>query len=112
MDAFYFQHDPLAMALSRQVTALVSLLPHESPYRSLLQACSSNSDILDCLSRLLLVLPSTLLVASKFRPILLDLSARWLHDESHIEEKFVALCLLVQPYEELFPYVYVRKYQL
>lgn len=105
MDNSWFQHDPLTANLHRQVSALVAFLPLESPYRPLLQACSSNIDVLNCISQLLLVPSFSLTVVSKFRPILLDLAARWLHDENHLEDKFVALCLLIQPHEELFPYV-------
>lgn len=108
MDPSWFQHDPLTFNIHRQVLALVAFLPLESPYRSLLQSCSSNLDALNCLSRLLLVPSLSLAVASRFRPILLDLTARWLHDDNHLEDKFVALCLLVQPHEELFPYVNLK----
>lgn len=46
----------------------------------------------------------TALVADTFRPVLMDLCARLLYDESVDEvDRLVALCLLVEPYEEIFP---------
>jgi hypothetical protein len=47
----------------------------------------------------------TVAVATIFRPILLDLCARWLHSGEIIEEHLIASCLLLEVHEELFPLV-------
>jgi midasin len=59
--------------------------------------------LLATLSSLLAVPSLTLAVAGLFRPILIPLCAQWLADPEQIEEKLVALCLLIQQHEELFP---------
>jgi midasin len=38
-----------------------------------------------------------------FRPVLMDLCARFLDDDDLLEDKFVCLANLIQPHEELFP---------
>jgi midasin len=47
----------------------------------------------------------TQLIATLFRPILIDLCARWLENEDGSEQYLVALCYLLEVHEELFPYV-------
>jgi midasin len=44
-------------------------------------------------------------IANTFRPILIDLCARWLQFPENTEEKFEAFGLLIQIHEELFQYV-------
>ncbi|KAG9127474.1 hypothetical protein FRC07_013283 [Ceratobasidium sp. 392] len=72
-----------------------------------LLANPSNSTARKALSAIsnLLVVPSlTLLVSDMFRPLLIDLCARWVdNDQLSNIDRFVALCLLVEPYEEIFP---------
>jgi midasin len=98
-------HDPLTLNLNRQTRILISTLPPASPYVKNLRhsLASSQRDLLATLSSLLAVPSLTLTVANLFRPILIPLCAKWLADPEQIEEKLVALSLLIQPHEELFP---------
>ncbi|TBU59248.1 midasin [Dichomitus squalens] len=96
-------HDPLRMDLQRQTQKLVAHLPAESPFVTALQNISSRQALLDIVSRLLLLPQYTMLVAGLFRPVLLDLCARWLHQDGDELEKFEALCLLLEIYQELYP---------
>lgn len=96
-------HDPLCLDLRRQTQKLLTHLGASSPYATALQTVSSNRTLLDALCRLLLVPQLTLLVAGLFRPILLDLCARWLQQDTGKSEKFEALCFLLEIYEELYP---------
>jgi hypothetical protein len=65
---------------------------------------STVSQALNAASNLLSVPAFTLLVADIFRPLLIDLCVRWI-DNNGLDEvdRFVALCFLVEPYEEVFP---------
>jgi midasin len=98
-------HDPLKLNLNRQTRIVISKLPPTSPYVKKLHhdLASSQRDLLATLSSLLAVPSLTLTVANLFRPVLIPLCAQWLADPEQIEEKLIALCLLVQPHEELFP---------
>ncbi len=96
-------HDPLRLDLHRQTQKLLAHLGADSPYATTLQNASSKQALLDTLSRLLLAPQYTLLVAGLFRPILLDLCSRWLHQDDAQFEKFEALCLLLELYQELYP---------
>ncbi|KAG8724797.1 hypothetical protein FRC12_024266, partial [Ceratobasidium sp. 428] len=62
------------------------------------------SQALNAISNLLATPALTLLVADMFRPLLIDLCARWVeNDQLSDVDRFAALCLLVEPYEEVFP---------
>lgn len=92
-------HDPLSMDLSRQWNEI-------NPYieESLLQHHGGSQEALvDTLGRLLHDSRYTLLIAQKFRPILLLISSRWLDQHGDEDAKLAALALLIQPHEELFP---------
>jgi midasin len=95
--------DPLTINLGRQIRVLLSKISAESPFTRSLQNWSSRSELLDTLSHILAVPSLTLHVAQIFRPILFDLCARWLLDNQNIDRKFIALCLLLEPHQELFP---------
>jgi len=97
--------DGLAFNLERQLHLfLQAVLPSVDPLIAQLQA-SSVPDALPLLSTLLKDPKYTLLVFQNFRPILLDLCARWLDDEIEDETKFSAFGFLVPCCEELYPYV-------
>lgn len=98
--------DPLTVNLNRQTRYLLSKISHESPFAQALQNVASLPELLTLLSHLLAVPSLTLLVAEAFRPILFDLCARWLHDDQNLDQKFIALCLLLEPHQELFSYVF------
>jgi midasin len=95
--------DPLAINLNRQTRVLLSSIPTSSPYATDLLNASTIHDLLATVSRLLAVPALTLTVATTFRPLLLPLCGQWLSTDGNEEEKLVALCLLIQPHEELFP---------
>ncbi|RDB14764.1 Midasin [Hypsizygus marmoreus] len=99
-------HDPLTINLRRQTRTLLSTIPASSRHSNDLLNASSTSELLTILSRLLAQPAFTLTIAALFRPILFDLCARWLGDEQNTEEQLVALCLLVEVHEELFPILY------
>lgn len=100
-------HNPLAINLPRQIHRVLAGLPPDSPYvNALRDALPSNRGLLVVLSRLLAVPALTLTIASAFRPILLDMCARWLDDEENTEDQLAAICLLVEVHEELFAYVF------
>jgi midasin len=97
------RQDPLTINLAKQTRALLALLPPDSIYASQISLASSARDLLATLSRLLAVPSLTITVSSLFRPLLTDLCARWLQDQQDEEDKFVALCVLIENHEELFP---------
>ncbi|KAF8967136.1 hypothetical protein BDZ97DRAFT_1903538 [Flammula alnicola] len=68
-----------------------------------LNNASTTRQLLATLSSLLAAPAFTQLVATLFRPILIDLCARWLESENDVEEHLVALCHLLEVHEELFP---------
>ena len=99
-------HDPLEINLSRQTRHLLSIIPPESEYaQEAIKNASTTRELLATLSRLLAVPAYTQLIATYYRPILLDLCARWIEVDDSKEEQLVALCLLLEVHEELFPFV-------
>jgi len=66
---------------------------------------TTTRQLLSILSSLLAVPAFTQLVATYFRPILIELCVRWLEGGQGAEEHLFALCYLVEVHEELFPYV-------
>ncbi|TFY72597.1 hypothetical protein EVG20_g419 [Dentipellis fragilis] len=111
MSSLTFQN-PLAVKLVQQVTALASFLPQGSNHIRALHGCNSFRQLLTTLSQLLVVPSLTAAVASTFRPLLFDLCARLLDDDTQLEQKLSALCFLLQPYEELYPifYEFIRQH--
>jgi midasin len=96
-------HDPISINLARQSQSLVSKISPESPYAAAIVQASLPGPLLDTLSHLLTVPALTLSIATAFRPLLLDLCARWLNDRGNEDDKLVALCLLLDPHQELYP---------
>lgn len=96
-------NDPLAINLSKQTRELLAVLPPESPYVSRISLASSPKVLLSTLSRLLTVPSLTVPISDLFRPLLVDLCARWLHDQEDLEDRFIAFCMLIENHEELFP---------
>src|ERR1700722_3161000 len=106
MEPYNEFHDPLTMNITRQTRVLLSTIHSSSPYAATILNASTQRDLLANISRLLAKPALTLSIAIAFRPLLLPLCAQWLHDEGDEEEKLVALCLLTQPHEELFPFFF------
>lgn len=96
-------HHPLTINLHRQTRFLLSKIPADSPYATAIAQAQSPTALLGILSQLLYLPAFTLIVAKAFRPLLLDLCARWLQDEQNVENKLAALSLLLEPHEELYP---------
>ena len=98
-------NDPLKINLHRQKTLLLSSISPDAICTEALKNASSSSQLLATLSTILAVPAYTQLIATLFRPILIDLCARWLENENGSEQHLVALCYLLEVHEELFPYV-------
>lgn len=95
--------DPLRINLAQQLRLLSEELPQGSPYLSLLQNASSRPELLKQLSRLLATPGLSIHVAKFFKPLLVDLCARWLEEETELEEKLEASALLLEIHPEIFP---------
>ena len=100
-------HDPFAINLRLQTKRLLSEIPQNTAYHEALHNTSTTRQLLATLSRLLALPQFTQVVATLFRPILLDLCVRWIGDEAIVEDALVALCYLLEVHEELFPYVVI-----
>ncbi|KAF8843352.1 P-loop containing nucleoside triphosphate hydrolase protein [Paxillus ammoniavirescens] len=96
------RQDPLTINLAKQTRTLLALLPPDSIYASQISLASSARDLLATLSRLLATPSLTITISYLFRPLLIDLCARWLHSQEDLEDRFVALCVLIENHEELF----------
>ncbi|KAJ7673557.1 hypothetical protein B0H17DRAFT_1208374 [Mycena rosella] len=105
MASFSAIHNPLAINLRGQTRVLLASLPSDSPHalRLINAASGTTTQLATALSDLLPSPDLTLLIATIFRPILLDLSARWLDEPQNTEDQLVALCSLLEVHEELFP---------
>ncbi|CAE6509447.1 unnamed protein product [Rhizoctonia solani] len=112
-DTIMGAHDPLKFDLLGQSQVLlhkIALCTQTIPAKACLEAAISvpskfnAPEVLCAISRLMAAPAFTVLVSDTFRPLLMDLCARWLDDNSIDEvDRLVALCLLVEPYEEIFP---------
>ncbi|KAI0715618.1 hypothetical protein C8T65DRAFT_828609 [Cerioporus squamosus] len=105
--------DPLRLNLEQQTQKLLDEIPNGSPYSAVLQKVSRPA-LLDTISALLRVPQLTTTVATLFRPLLLDLCARWLHQvEAERLDKFEALCLLLEVHPELHPvlFAFIRVFE-
>lgn len=97
--------DPLTINLEHQTRIFLESVARDSPVHNILLGAPSRLDLLRQLSRIILLPAHTLAVASAFRPILIDLCARFLEDEADEVDKLEALCLLLELHPELFPCV-------
>ncbi|KAG1742325.1 P-loop containing nucleoside triphosphate hydrolase protein [Suillus paluster] len=98
--------DPLSINLAKQKRALLALLPSSSIHIQQITEANTPAHALSTLSCLLAIPALTLTIADLFRPLLIDLCARWLHDDDDIEDRFIAFCLLIEFHEELYPCLY------
>lgn len=104
-------HNPLALDFAQQAQTLLSRLrtTHISAHdASVLQDAAKEvlapHLLLPTLSRLLATPAFTMPTLEAFLPILMDLCARWIHDESINEvDRLDALALLVEIHEEVYP---------
>ncbi|KAJ3798746.1 P-loop containing nucleoside triphosphate hydrolase protein [Lentinula aff. detonsa] len=61
------------------------------------------NQLLDDLSSALATPAYTTCIATLFRPILLDLCARWITNTRSLGNELISLCMLIEVHEELFP---------
>ena len=95
--------DPLSINLRRQTNVLLSSIPRTSEQYDFLSNASCACQMLEALSNALANAAFTPIVAKLFRPLLMDLCARWIDDADKSEDYLVALSYLVEVHEELFP---------
>ena len=100
--------DPLSLNLKSQWLECTSKFSDWSSTSQTDPVDTSSGEILSLASKFLLLPSCTAIVADTFRPLLLDLCARWLESSEALEEKLSALCFLLQPHMEIFPYVFFR----
>ncbi|THH06083.1 hypothetical protein EW145_g4329 [Phellinidium pouzarii] len=103
MDTPWDIPNPLSLNIHRQLNLLLELIPQDSPFFDELQISSSGGGFLPNLSRYMLHPSLTLAIAWAFRPLLMDLCARWLDEDGDIVDKLEALALLIEVHEELYP---------
>ena len=96
-------HDPLAFNLHGQLKSFAAELSNDSPQVQRLQNATSRATLFRALSTLLATPGLTTLVATYFRPILLDLCARFLEVREGLIPKFEALCALLSVHPEIYP---------
>jgi len=99
-------HDPLSINLPGQMRILLSTIPSTSQHYGRLISASNPRQLLDALSTCLAAPSCTAIIAKLFRPLLMDLCARWIDDSQQYEDHLVTLSFLVEVHEELFPYVF------
>ncbi|QRV86470.1 AAA domain protein [Ceratobasidium sp. AG-Ba] len=112
-DAINSAHDPLQFDIIGQSHALLLKIGEyiqNAQTRLVIEGLLAQtpsatvSQALDAVSELMATPAFTLIVADLFRPLVIDLCARWI-DNNRLDDvdRFVALCLLVEPHEEIFP---------
>jgi midasin len=94
-------YDPMAMNYRRQAAKLLATCPAAAAHAPALQNAPTYPELSSTLSRLLLLPSLTEPISKLFRPALIDICARLLHDANEMEAKFVALASLLQPHVEL-----------
>lgn len=105
MDPEAMALDPLKINYKRQIRSLIALLPSDSPHIATLQNANTKAQLLLTLSGLLAQPGLTMTITTLFRPLLMDLCARWLYDGGSTEDRLEGLCLLLEIHPEIFPYV-------
>ncbi|KAJ7600863.1 midasin nuclear AAA ATPase [Mycena floridula] len=96
--------DPLRLNLRRQTARLLVELG-DSPHTIKITSATAPSALLAVLSQLLTVPELTVRIADLYRPILFDLCARWIDAPTNVDQ-LVALSLLLQVHQQLFPILY------
>ncbi|KIJ47370.1 hypothetical protein M422DRAFT_249228 [Sphaerobolus stellatus SS14] len=92
--------DPLSMGITKQWEAIAPLLDEHARAR-----IQNSNSMPAALSDLLHDPRYTVLIASKCRPILMILCARWIDQGDNLDAKLAALAFLINPHEELYLYV-------
>ena len=104
--ALWNLRDPTSMNMQQQLNALLASLPSDSDVHDNLKRASEENCLLPALSRYLRSPSLTLVITKAFRPLLVDLCARWIDDVNGSEvvlDTLEALALLIEVHDELFP---------
>lgn len=96
---------PLHIDLHRQTQLFIPKVPQNNAHASIISSATTTSAILAALSDALAHPALTLLIEEYYRPILFELCARWITKPTITEDQIVAICLLIEVHEELFPSV-------
>lgn len=107
MNADWDIPDPTSLNARKQLNQLLEQLPQDSSLTAAFHTALSQNAFLPTLSRFMLQPSLTLAISWTFRPLLMDLCARWLENDGDLYEKLEALALLIETHEELFPCVFV-----
>ncbi|KAI0822070.1 midasin [Trametes gibbosa] len=99
--------DPLRLNLRKQTQKLIDLHYLGDAHSIALKNAASRKALLELLSRLLLLPQYTMVIATFYRPILLDLCARWLDQTTDSLQKLETLSLLLGVHPEVYPVLYV-----
>lgn len=95
--------DPLTLDITNQLRLLHEQVPAQSPFYHTTEQLLHGNNVLPSLSQLMLRPSLTLAIERLFRPLLMDLCARWLDGTEDMLEKLEALALLIEVHEELYP---------
>ena len=95
--------DPLTLDITTQLRLLHEQVPAQSPFYLTTEQLLHGNNVLSTLSQLILRPSLTLTIERLFRPLLMDLCARWLDGTGDVLEKLEALALLIEVHEELYP---------
>ena len=95
--------DLFSLDLRARANLLIESLPPKSSYPSAIRHAASATALLAILPRLLAESPLTMLVEMHFRPILMDLCAKWLDYPEDKYKKLAAFGVLIELHEELYP---------
>ncbi|KAH8108664.1 P-loop containing nucleoside triphosphate hydrolase protein [Phellopilus nigrolimitatus] len=95
--------DPLTLDARKHMQYLLELIPQDSPFVDVFLKVHSGNTLLSTLSCYMLQPSLTLAIAWSFRPLLMDLCARWLEDDGELYAKLEGLAMLIEVHEELYP---------
>lgn len=97
------ERDPLAFDLERIIAELRAAHPHFIFPNAFASEDAKTNDKLNALARLLAFPALTDEISTRFRPLLMDLCARWLELDNLEEHRvFEAFASLLHPHNELF----------
>lgn len=98
------ERDPLEFDLRRIIAELLAAHPNFIFPDALASEDAKTNDKLDTLARLLAFPALTEEISTRFRPLLMDLCARWLElDDLEEHRVFEAFALLLCPHQEIYP---------
>lgn len=102
-DAIWEFNDILTLDLEGRRSLLLESLPPNSKFARSIHDISSATDLLNLLPLLLAEPSLTLAIATHFRPIVIDICARWLDYKDDRVKKLAAFGSLIELHEEIYP---------